>query len=208
MGVFMLAVIDYDAGNVKSAVKAFRALGEETILTRDPEVILKADHVVLPGVGNFGECMVRLKRYGLIPVIHDVIAQGTPFLGICVGEQLLFEASEESEGIPGLGVFKGKCVRFSDKPGMKVPQIGWNSLAIKPGSRLFGGIEDGSFVYFVHSYYAVPEEEILTASCTYADVACAAVERGSVFATQFHPEKSGAVGLKILENFLAVKKEA
>ncbi len=204
----MLAVIDYDAGNVKSAVKAFRALGEETVLTRDPEVILAADHVVLPGVGNFGECMVRLKKYGLEPVIHSVIERGTPFLGICVGLQLLFEGSEESEGVPGLGIFKGKCVRFSDKPGMKVPQIGWNSLQIKSAGRLFEGISDGAFVYFVHSYYAVPEEEVLTASCEYADTACAAVERGNVFATQFHPEKSGAVGLKILENFLAVKKEA
>ena len=204
----MVAVIDYDAGNVKSAVKAFRALGEETVLTRDPEIILAADHVLLPGVGNFGECMVRLRYYGLEPVIKTVIGRGTPFLGICVGEQLLFEGSEESEGVPGLGIFRGKCVRFSDKPGMKVPQIGWNSLNIQPGSRLFKGIPDGAYVYFVHSYYAKPEEEILTASCEYADTACAAVERGNVFATQFHPEKSGAVGLRILENFLAVKKEA
>jgi glutamine amidotransferase len=203
MGVFMLAVIDYDAGNVKSAVKAFRALGEETILTRDPEVILKADHVVLPGVGNFGECMVRLKRYGLIPVIREVIAEGTPFLGICVGEQLLFEASEESEGIPGLGVFKGKCVRFSDKPGMKVPQIGWNSLAIKPGSRLFAGIEDGSFVYFVHSYY-VPMCQETIATADYILPYSAAMHKNNFYTCQFHPEKSGKVGEQIIKNFLAL----
>ena len=204
----MLAVIDYDAGNVKSVVKAFRALGQETVLTRDPEVILKADHVVLPGVGSFGACMERLERYGLVPVIHRVVEEGTPFLGICVGLQLLFEGSEESPGVRGLGIFKGKCVRFSDKPGMKVPQIGWNSLKIAPESRLFGGVSDGAFVYFVHSYYAKPEEAVETASCEYADTACAAAERRNVFATQFHPEKSGAVGLQLLRNFTLMKKEA
>ncbi|MCR5295756.1 MAG: imidazole glycerol phosphate synthase subunit HisH [Lachnospiraceae bacterium] len=201
----MTAVIDYDAGNVKSVVKAFQALGEEAELTREPGKILSADRVVLPGVGNFGESMARLTSYGLEPVIREVIGREIPFLGICVGLQLLFEGSEESPDAAGLGVFRGRCVRFSDKPGMKIPQIGWNSLSFKGESRLYKGIEEGAFVYFVHSYYALPEEHITTASCSYADEACASVERGNVFATQFHPEKSGRIGLKLLENFISIR---
>lgn len=199
----MVAVIDYDAGNIKSVIKAFRYLGQDVELTRDPEVILSADHVVLPGVGAFGDAMKRLGDYGLVDVIKKVAAGGTPLLGICLGLQLLFDSSEESPGAVGLGLLKGTNVRFSEAPGCKIPQIGWNSLNLKNDGRLFEGIEEGAFVYFVHSFYAVAEDSnVVKATCTYTDVATASVEKGNIFACQFHPEKSGNVGLQILRNFL------
>ena len=188
----MVAVIDYDAGNIKSVLKAFRYLGQDVELTRDPETIRRADHVVLPGVGAFGDAMKR-----------QVADDGTPFLGICLGLQLLFDSSEESPGAVGLGILKGTNVRFTEAPGYKIPQIGWNSLHLQNNGRLFEGIEDGAFVYFVHSFYAVAEnEKVVKATCTYTDVATASVEMRNIFACQFHPEKSGNVGLQILRNFL------
>lgn len=199
----MVAVIDYDAGNIKSVLKAFRYLGQDVELTRDPEIIRRADHVVLPGVGAFGDAMKRLADYGLADVIRQVAEDGTPFLGICLGLQLLFDSSEESPGAVGLGILKGTNVRFTEAPGYKIPQIGWNSLHLQNNGRLFEGIEDGAFVYFVHSFYAVAEnEKVVKATCTYTDVATASVEMRNVFACQFHPEKSGNVGLQILRNFL------
>lgn len=199
----MVAVIDYDAGNIKSVLKAFRYLGQDVELTRDPEIIRRADHVVLPGVGAFGDAMKRLADYGLMDVIRQVADDGTPFLGICLGLQLLFDSSEESPGAVGLGILKGTNVRFTEASGYKIPQIGWNSLHLQNNGRLFEGIEDGAFVYFVHSFYAVAEnEKVVKATCTYTDVATASVEMRNVFACQFHPEKSGNVGLQILRNFL------
>lgn len=199
----MVAVIDYDAGNIKSVLKAFRYLGQDVELTRDPEIIRRADHVVLPGVGAFGDAMKRLADYGLVDVIRQVADDGTPFLGICLGLQLLFDSSEESPGAVGLGILKGTNVRFTESQGYKIPQIGWNSLHLQNNGRLFEGIEDGAFVYFVHSFYAVAEnEKVVKATCTYTDVATASVEMRNIFACQFHPEKSGNVGLQILRNFL------
>ena len=201
----MVAVIDYDAGNVKSVLKALKALGHETCLTRDPEVILGADHVILPGVGNFGDAAHKLRAFGLENVVRQVAESGTPFLGICVGLQLFYEGSAESPEACGLGLFEGRCRRFDEKIGFKVPQIGWNSLHLAHGGRLFEGIEDGAFVYFVHSYYLRAEDpSIVTAETQYGVNIDAAVESGNVFACQFHPEKSEAVGMKILGNFLAV----
>lgn len=200
----MIAIIDYDAGNIKSVEKALIKLGGDVVITRDKETILKADHVILPGVGNFGDCMQKLEDYGLIPVIKQVVANNTPFLGICLGLQLLFESSEEAEGVPGLGILKGKIVRIPDK-GLKVPQIGWNSLDYKREGRLFKDIPEGAYVYFVHSFYLKADnEEDVVATTDYATCIHASVERGNVFACQFHPEKSSDVGLKILENFMAV----
>ncbi len=196
------AVIDYDAGNLKSVEKALLHLGQQPVVTRDPRRILEADRVILPGVGNFGDAMEKLTRYGLVPVIREAAAGGKPFLGICLGLQLLFEESEESPGVRGLSVLPGKILRIPDGPGLKVPHIGWNSLEFRDGSRLFDGIENGAYVYFVHSYYLKAEEESLVAARTEYGVSIhAAVERGNLFACQFHPEKSSAVGLQILKNF-------
>lgn len=203
----MTAIIDYDAGNLKSVEKALAHLGEEVVITRDRETILSADRVILPGVGAFGDAMGKLHQYGLVEVIHQVVEQRIPFLGICLGLQLLFESSEESEGVPGLGVLKGRILRIPDCQGLKIPHMGWNSLDIAPESRLFAGIEKGAYVYFVHSYYLKAEEEgMVAASAEYSTHIHAAVEAGNVYACQFHPEKSGDVGLKILKNFVNMKK--
>ena len=198
----MIAIIDYDAGNIKSVEKAFEYLSQETVTTRDPEILLKADKVVLPGVGSFGDAMNKLHEYNLVDVIHEIVKKGTPLLGICLGLQLLFESSEESVSVPGLGILKGHVLKFSEGTEYKIPQIGWNSLEINPTSRLFRGIENQSYVYFVHSYYLKADDESVVAARTeYADVFHSAVEKDNVFACQFHPEKSSEVGLKILENF-------
>ncbi len=202
----MIAVIDYDAGNIRSVEHAFRYIGEDVRVTRDPALIRSADHVVLPGVGNFGDAMEKLDRYELTDCIRETAKSGVPFLGICLGEQLLFESSEESPGVRGLGILPGRVIRFPDRPGYKIPQIGWNSLRLMNGGQLFNGIENGAYVYFVHSYYVRAEERsIVKAVCSYAEDADAAVERGNVAACQFHPEKSGDVGLAILRNFTAMK---
>lgn len=199
----MIAIIDYDAGNIKSVEKAFELLGQDVVLTRDRDTLLKADKVVLPGVGAFGDAMSRLERYGLVSVIHEIIDKGTPFLGICLGLQLLFDSSEEAPGVKGLSVLPGKIVRFPDSIGLKIPQIGWNALAYPNEGRLFEGINEGSFVYFVHSYYLQAANiEDVVATTEYGVLVHAAVQRDNVFATQFHPEKSSDVGLKILKNFV------
>ena len=201
----MIAIIDYDAGNLRSVEKAFAALGEEPRITRDKDAILSADKVVLPGVGSFGDAMGRLRQYGLVEVIRQVADKGTPFLGICLGLQLLFESSEESPGVEGLNILPGKILRIPDAPGLKIPHIGWNSLDIRKGARLFKGIGNGSYVYFVHSYYLKAEDEaIVAASTEYGTHIHASVEYGNVFACQFHPEKSSDVGLQILKNFAAL----
>ena len=198
----MIAIIDYDAGNIKSVEKAFEYLGVDTVTTRDAEVILSADKVVLPGVGAFGDAMQKLEEYGLVEVIHKVVAGNTPFLGICLGLQLLFDSSEESPGVKGLGILKGEVLKFTDNTEFKIPQIGWNSLEISPDSRLFKDIPNQSYVYFVHSYYLKAEsEDIVAATCEYANHFHAAVEYDNVYACQFHPEKSSETGLKILQNF-------
>lgn len=199
----MIAVIDYDAGNIKSVEKALQMLGEEVIITRDREVLLKADKVILPGVGAFGDAMSRLNEYGLVEIIKEIVSRGTPFLGICLGLQLLFDSSEEAPGVEGLGLLPGKIVRFDDNAGLKIPQIGWNALSFPRECKLFSGIDEGSFVYFVHSYYLKADEENdVVATAEYANHIHAAVARDNIYACQFHPEKSSSVGLKILKNFI------
>ena len=201
----MTAIIDYDAGNLKSVEKALQALGEETVITRDREEILAADRVILPGVGAFGDAMEKLHQYGLVEIIRQVVQKGTPFLGICLGLQLLFEESEESQGVPGLGILKGKIRRIPNTPGLKIPHMGWNSLTLRPGTRMFSGLGEEPYVYFVHSYYLeAADPEIVAASADYGVVIHAAVETGNVFACQFHPEKSSDTGLQILKNFISL----
>lgn len=201
----MVAIIDYDAGNLKSVEKAFAYLGEDAKITRDRDDILSADRIVLPGVGAFGDAMDKLRQYQLIPVIHEAVEREIPFLGICLGLQLLFESSEESPGVEGLGLCKGKIVRIPGTQGLKIPHMGWNSLQYDHPGRLFAGIPEGSYVYFVHSYYLqAQDEEIVKASTQYAAHIHASVEQGNVFACQFHPEKSGDVGLAILRNFIGI----
>ena len=201
----MIAIIDYDAGNIKSVEKALQYLGEEAVITRDAGEILMADKVILPGVGAFGDAMEKLNRYGLVPVIHEVVGKGIPFLGICLGLQLMFESSEEAPGVEGLGLLKGKIVRIPEGDGLKVPHMGWNSLSFPKEGRLFAGIPENSYVYFVHSYYLQSEEDIVTATAEYGVTIHASVEKGNVFACQFHPEKSSHTGLTILKNFVELK---
>ena len=202
----MIAIIDYDAGNIKSVEKALLSMGETPVLTRDPEVILQADHIILPGVGSFGDAMENLNKFGLIDVIHEAINRKIPFLGICLGLQLLFESSEESPGVEGLGLLKGQIRRIPDKEGLKIPHIGWNSLDFHNKGRLFAGMEEHSYVYFVHSYYLHAEEpEIVKATTEYSTCIHASVEKGNLFACQFHPEKSSTVGLQILKNFAGIE---
>ena len=204
----MIAIIDYDAGNIKSVEKAIQLLGQEVTITRDRETIMNADKVILPGVGAFGDAMGKLRQYGLDEVIRDVTAKGTPFLGICLGLQLLFESSEETPGVEGLGILKGKIVKIPPAPGLKIPHMGWNSLHFQNNGRLFQGIPEQTYVYFVHSYYLQAEEpEIVKATTEYSTCIHASVEKDNVFACQFHPEKSSKWGLKILENFAAVGKD-
>lgn len=196
-----IAIIDYGMGNLHSAAKALEKVGAQVKVTSDPELVRQADKVILPGVGAFGDCMKNLNERGLAPVIHEVIAAGKPFLGICVGLQLLFEGSEEDPGVAGLGIFKG-MVRKIAAPGLKIPHMGWNNLEYRTSSSLFQGLPPAAYVYFVHSYHAVPtDESCITAVTDYGGQVTAAVGRGLVQAVQFHPEKSSAVGLKILANF-------
>ncbi len=209
----MVAIVDYGAGNIRSVENAVRLLGKEACLTSDPEQIRLADHIILPGVGAFGDAMGRIRAAGLEQVICDAALGKVPFLGICLGLQLLFEESEESPGVSGLGVLKGRIIRFRDES-LKVPQIGWNNL-FYPDSfrgtdgstrgRLFKDIPENSYVYFVHSYYLkAADPGIVSARAGYGTDFDASVESGNLFACQFHPEKSEAVGLKILQNFLEV----
>ena len=199
----MIAMIDYDAGNIKSVEKALQKLGAEVVITKDPETILRADKVILPGVGAFGDAMANLKKYGLVEVIQEVVAKGTPFLGICLGLQLLFERSDETPGVEGLGILKGEILRIPECVELKIPHMGWNSLHFQNEGRLFRGLPEQSYVYFVHSYYLKAEEEsIVKATTEYGVTIHASVEKDNVFACQFHPEKSSDVGLQILRNFV------
>ena len=199
----MIAIIDYDAGNLKSVEKALLHLGEEPVITRDRDLILSADKVILPGVGAFGVAMDKLKHYQLVEVVREIAAANTPLLGICLGLQLLFEGSEEAEGVEGLSILKGKILRIPDTPGLKIPHMGWNSLTIRSDARLYVGIPEQSYVYFVHSYYLkAAEDSIVAATTEYSTTIHASVEKDNIFACQFHPEKSGDIGLKILKNFI------
>lgn len=203
----MTAIIDYDAGNIKSVEKALLKLGEKAVITRDREVILQADRVILPGVGSFGDAMGKIRAYGLEKVILEVVQKGIPFLGICLGLQLLFEKSEECVGVKGLGVLPGEILRIPDKLGIKIPHIGWNSLTFPNPGRLFAGIPEESYVYFVHSYYLkAGDGRIVTAQTEYGTLIHASVEKDNIFACQFHPEKSSKVGLTILNNFIKIEK--
>lgn len=204
----MIAIMDYDAGNLKSVQKAFAFLGQECVVTRDRKEILDADKVVLPGVGAFGEAMGQLKRYELDKVIYELKEKGTPFLGICLGLQLLFSGSEESPGVPGLGILPGEIRKIPNAPGLKIPHIGWNSLELVGEGRLFAGLPKEPYVYFVHSYYLeASDPSIVKARTEYGVTIHASVEQGDFFACQFHPEKSGEVGLQILRNFAALGGE-
>lgn len=199
----MITIIDYDAGNIKSVEKAWQYLGQEIRITRDRDEILEASHVILPGVGAFGDAMRHLKEYHLIQTIYDVVEKKTPFLGICLGQQLLFERSDESKGVNGLGILPGEIREIPPAPGLKIPHMGWNSLDIRPGARLFKGIEGNPYVYFVHSYYLKAKRpEDVAARTWYSVDVDASVESGNVFACQFHPEKSSHTGLQILKNFM------
>jgi glutamine amidotransferase len=201
----LVAIIDYDAGNIRSVEKALIALGADPVVTRDRQQIRNADHVILPGVGAFGDCMQHLQDYGLTEVIRETIRDGKPFLGICVGMQLLFEGSEESPDAPGLGILKGKFYRFRSET-EKIPHMGWNSIRIRPDARILTGIGSDPYVYFVHSYYLKAEDpSIVTARCDYIHPFDASVECGNCFGTQFHPEKSSQIGLTVLHNFLEVR---
>lgn len=204
----MIAIIDYDAGNIRSVEKALQFLGEDPVVTRDRDMILSAEKVILPGVGAFGDAMGKLRGYGLEKVILDTVEKRTPFLGICLGLQLLFERSDESDGVSGLGILPGEIVRIPDRENLKVPHIGWNSLDYPSHGTLFQGIPEGSYVYFVHSYYLkAREESIVKATTEYGVTIHASVEKDNVYACQFHPEKSSQIGMKILQNFINIGRE-
>ena len=198
----MIAIIDYGAGNIQSVSKALRFIGADTVVTRDPKAILGADGAILPGVGSFGDCMNSLKSFGTDKTINDFVSLGKPFLGICLGLQLLFDNSEESVGVDGLKLLRGTVRRIPNTAGLKVPHIGWNSLSFQHNSPLFRGLDDGAYVYFVHSFcgHAAQEEDVI-ARTQYGASIVAAVAHNGVFGCQFHPEKSGEVGLHILKNF-------
>ncbi|MBR5236844.1 MAG: imidazole glycerol phosphate synthase subunit HisH [Clostridia bacterium] len=200
----MIAILNYDAGNLKSVEKAFLYLGQDVQVTADPKIITKADHVVLPGVGAFRDAMDKLKKSGLVPVIHEMVDKKTPFLGICLGMQLLYDYSEEGDA-EGLGILSGTVRRFPSDCGLKIPQIGWNQLEIQKESILLKGCGEAPFVYFVHSYYVdAQDKSTVAATVTYGAKADVLVENEQIFLTQFHPEKSGNVGLKMLQNFADV----
>lgn len=198
----MIAIIDYDAGNLKSVEKALLSLNQEVLVTRDKDAILQADKVILPGVGSFGDAMNNLDKFDLIDPIKKCVDNKIPFLGICLGLQLLFESSDESVGVEGLNILPGKILRIPPKEDFKIPHMGWNSLNVKEDAKLFKGLTKNPYVYFVHSYYLqAANEDIVAATTEYTTTIHASVEAGNVFACQFHPEKSSSVGLKILENF-------
>lgn len=199
----MIAIIDYDAGNILSVQKALDYLGQENVLTRDKDILLGADKVILPGVGAFGDAMDKIRSYGLEEVIKAIAAKGTPFLGICLGLQLMFEKSEESPGAKGLCLLPGTIKHIPDGEYKKIPHMGWNSLTFPKKGRLYKGIDEGEYVYFVHSYYLdAADKNIVVAQTDYNVRIDASVEKDNLFACQFHPEKSSEIGLKILSNFV------
>ena len=205
----MIALIDYDSGNLRSVQKALLKVGANVRVVRRPEEMADARAVVLPGVGAFDDCINALQKQELLAAVRNFIKTGRPFLGICVGYQSLFEKSEEFNSCAaGLGIFSGKVVRFSEKPGLKIPQIGWNQLEFaRPDCPIFRGIQSGSYVYFVHSFYPRPlDPSIVATRTTYGESFASAVWRDNVFATQFHPEKSQGVGLRLLKNFVELVK--
>lgn len=204
----MIAIIDYDAGNIKSVEKALKYLGEEAVITRDKDLIMESERVILPGVGAFGDAMGKIRQYGLVNTIWDVVEKKTPFLGICLGLQLLFETSDETKEVSGLGLLPGKILRIPESAGLKIPHMGWNNIKVKEKSRLFQNLPSDPYVYFVHSYYLKAEkEEDVAATTEYSTLIHAAIEHDNLFGCQFHPEKSSAVGLKILDNFIHLKEE-
>ena len=201
----MIAIIDYDAGNIKSVEKALQKLGQEVCITRDPKLLLNAEKVILPGVGAFGDAMSHLNAYGLVEIIREIVDKNTPFLGICLGLQLLFERSDEAPGVEGLGILEGEILRIPDQEGLKIPHMGWNCLTLQHDGRLFRGLSQDPYVYFVHSFYLkAKEEQIVKAVTRYGVQIHASVEKDNVFACQFHPEKSSDTGLCILKNFAGI----
>lgn len=197
----MIAIIDYGAGNLHSVKNALDFISAPCVITSEPDSIMSADGVILPGVGAFGDCMASLEKAGLTGAVRKAAGSGKPFLGICLGLQLMFEESEESPGVKGLGIFKGRVARIPDR-GLKIPHMGWNSITAVKESRILNGIGSEPYVYFVHSYYIQPEDKsIVSAYTEYGERLDIAVEEGNVFATQFHPEKSGGTGMMILKNF-------
>lgn len=202
----MIAILDYDAGNLKSVEKALSFLGEKSVITRDRREVAAADKVILPGVGSFGAAMEQLKKYEIDRMLEEARAEKKPILGICLGLQLLFDGSSESQGVEGLHLLSGDILRIPDKEGLKIPHIGWNSLELRNHGRLFQGIKGSPYVYFVHSYYLkARDEEIVKAVTQYSANIHASVEKENIFACQFHPEKSSGVGLRILANFAKVQ---
>lgn len=202
----MIAIVDYGVGNLYSVEKAFARFSSDVVLTHEAEIIDKADKVVLPGVGAFGDCMKNFKASGLVDAVLRAMKSGKPVMGICVGLQIMFEGSDESPGVAGLGIFKGR-VRKINAPELKIPHMGWNSLTVNENASvnidLFKNIRENPYVYFVHSYYAVPEDKsVITAKTVYGEEITAAVGKDNVIATQFHPEKSGDIGLSIIKNFV------
>lgn len=199
----MISIIDYGAGNLHSVQNALSFLGIEGVITDDPEKILGSDKIILPGVGAFGNAMEALNSTGLTDVIKKAVEIDKPILGICLGMQLFFEESEEAPGVEGLGILKGRFVKIPKNPGIKIPHMGWNSLEISGSSRILKDIGDEPYVYFVHSYYLEPKDSTVVSAYTeYGKKIAVAAESGNIFATQFHPEKSGDTGLKILKNFI------
>jgi glutamine amidotransferase len=204
----MIGIVDYGIGNLRSVQKAFQHVGGEAVFVHTPEEIARVDALVLPGVGNFGDCVRSLAKSGMWEATLNWAKSDRPFFGICVGYQMLFDTSEEAPGEKGLGFFAGEVRKFSDKHGLKIPQIGWNTVTVKqPNAPLLAGISEGDFVYFVHSYYAAPKDaSVIALETTYGDTFAAAVARGNVLATQFHPEKSQRAGLQMLRNFVALSE--
>ena len=200
----MIAIIDYGAGNLHSVKNALDFLNAESIVTGDSETILNADKVILPGVGAFGDAMKCLEKSGLVETVKAVAKSGKPLLGICLGLHLMFEESDETPGVKGLGIFKGKIVKIPEKDGLKIPHMGWNSITVNKNSRILKNIGSEPYVYFVHSYYVNEDESIISAYTEYGQKLDIAVEKDNVFATQFHPEKSGETGMTILKNFIAL----
>ncbi len=199
----MICIIDYGAGNIESVRKALEYIGADCVVSADKDVLASADAAILPGVGSFGDAMNELRSRGLEEPIKAFIASDKPFLGICLGLQILFESSEESPGAVGLGVLKGKIVRIPDGEGLKIPHMGWNSVEIKKDDALFKNIPNNPYVYFVHSYYLKAEEDIVTSVAEYGVNIHASVAKGNLRACQFHPEKSSEVGISLLKNFVA-----